>query len=149
MKLALIGSLAMAQSLVAADTIAGILGNDTNFLLLTEALEATGLDLELTAEGPYTLFAPPDDALRAFAAYSPGTLEVWMAEDPPETLREVLLYHVAAGNITSKDLVDGAPLEMLQGDTAILSAVPPMIEDASIIQADIMATNGVRTCPFP
>lgn len=125
-------------------SIADIVVNSTDFTTLLAALEFTGLDEALAGtEGAFTVFAPPDAAFEAFMAYSPGTIEKWLAEDPPESLTQVLLYHVTGGIVPSSALEDGAILPMLQGENATLMANPPMIDASKILAADIEASNGV------
>lgn len=120
--------------------------NNSDFSLLSQALAIAELDDVLDGEGPFTLFAPPDEAIFAFAAYSPGTINRWLAESPPTTLTEVLLYHVFAGEVLEvkgKEVEDDLVLEMANSETTTLSANQLMIEDANIIMADIEASNGV------
>lgn len=119
--------------------------NSSDFSLLSQALAIAELDDVLDGEGPFTLFAPPDEAIFAFAAYSPGTINRWLAESPPTTLTEVLLYHVFAGEVLEvkgKEVGDDLVLEMANSETTTLSANQLMIEDANIIMADIEASNG-------
>jgi len=116
---------------------------DPNFSDLAAALNATGLDEALVGGGPFTVFAPTNDAFDLFEAASPGTLAMWLAESPPDTLIEVLLYHVADGVLMAADIEDGMSLAMLSGDNATLMADPPMIETANIVAVDIMVQEGV------
>lgn len=116
---------------------------DPNFSDLAAALNATGLDEALVSGGPFTIFAPTNDAFDLFEAASPGTLAMWLAEDPMDTLIEVLLYHVADGVAMAADIVDGMSLTMLSGDNTTLMADPPMIDTANIVAVDIMVEQGV------
>ena len=118
--------------------------NNGDYSLLSEALAITGLNEVLEGEGPFTLFAPPDEVVEAFAVFSPGTINRWLAESPPSTLTEVLLYHVFAGELKSADIVDGLTVEMANSETATLTLNPPMIEDSNLIMVDMEASNGVR-----
>jgi uncharacterized surface protein with fasciclin (FAS1) repeats len=146
--LAMMVSSALAQNDLANGTIADIIANTTTFSLLASALELTGLDELLSDDANVTLFAPSDEAIEAFMLASPGTLNGWLAEVPPNTLTDILLYHTSPGVIGSEDLMDGTLLAMASGDNATLSASPPMIADADIIDADIPASNGVRIWGF-
>ncbi len=108
---------------------------------LGAAIDAAGLRDALNGDGPFTVFAPDNDAFAAFAAANPGVLEYLLAT--PEELTKVLTYHVVAANATSGDLVDG-PLGTLNGQNVevdLSSGV--MINDASVTTADVLATNGV------
>jgi uncharacterized surface protein with fasciclin (FAS1) repeats len=131
-------------------TIAAIIESNPNFSELYDALNVTGLDEALAGEGPFTLFAPTDAAIQKFKRFSPGTLELakntfLLFGDP--ALSTVLLYHVFAGKVESKDIEDGLILEMANEANATLMLNPPMIEDANIILTDAKASNGVRiTC---
>jgi hypothetical protein len=104
---------------------------------LTEA----GLVDALRGPGPFTVFAPTDDA---FAALPQETLDAVLA-DPEGLLTQILLYHVVAGKWMAADLVDGQEIVTLQGAplTISLSDEGAMVNDANIIATDIEASNGV------
>ncbi|MBN1478565.1 fasciclin domain-containing protein, partial [Candidatus Sumerlaeota bacterium] len=80
------------------------------FETLVAAVQAAGLVDALKGEGPYTVFAPTDEA---FAALPEGALEGLLAD--PEALAQVLLYHVVAGEVTSADVVNLSSATTLQG----------------------------------
>mgnify|MGYP002713233131 CR=1 FL=1 len=106
--------------------------------LLMAAQEAGLVDALSTAE--VTLFAPTDEA---FAALPEGTLEDLMAD--PEMLSEVLQYHVVPGTVTATDIIGMDNTTTLQGEMLEISTdgAAVMVNDATILQADVMATNGV------
>ncbi|WP_372893112.1 fasciclin domain-containing protein [Rhodosalinus sp.] len=111
-----------------------------NFTTLTTALEAAGLVETLKGEGPFTVFAPTDDA---FAALPEGTVEGLL--DDTETLTSILTYHVVPGEVMSSDLSDGMTAETVQGSEVEISIMDDtvMVDGATVTTADIEASNGV------
>ena len=132
----------LAQETVAYDNEAqdllSTLDERGNFTVLVSALRDTGLDEALASGETFTLFAPTDEA---FQKLPEGTLESLS----PEKLTEILRYHVLAGAVPSQDAVtlDAAPT--VQGtDLALATADGQlMINDATVTEADIQASNGV------
>lgn len=112
-----------------------------NFTTLATALEAAELIDALKGEGPFTVFAPTDEA---FAKLPEGTLEDLLA-DPAGQLTQILLYHVLAGEVMASAVADGLEVATLQGSTVTFSIVygTPMINGATITATDIIASNGV------
>lgn len=109
------------------------------FNTLATALTEASLVDALRADGPFTVFAPTDDA---FAALPDGVLDDLL--DDTELLTDILLYHVVSGQIFSGDLSDGTTAETLQGQSITVDlSEGVMIDDASVTSADIIATNGV------
>ena len=100
----------------------------------------TGLAETLSGEGPFTVFAPTDEA---FAALPEGTLE-GLLEDK-EALTAILTYHVVSGKAVSGDLSDNMSLETVQGEEVVVSINNGnvMVGDANVVQADIETSNGV------
>jgi uncharacterized surface protein with fasciclin (FAS1) repeats len=110
-----------------------------NFTTLAAALTAAGLVETLKGEGPFTVFAPTDEA---FAALPAGTVEALLAD--PEALAKILTYHVIAGQIMSTDLTNGMTATTVNGaDVTIKTEGGVMVNDANVTTADIMASNGV------
>ncbi|WP_319507436.1 fasciclin domain-containing protein [uncultured Methanolobus sp.] len=111
-----------------------------SFNTLVTAVQAAGLDETLSGEGPFTVFAPTDEA---FAELPEGTLE-GLLEDK-EALTSVLTYHVVAGEAMSGDLSDMMVLETVQGEevTIYITDGNVMVNDANVVQADIETSNGV------
>ena len=110
-----------------------------SFTTLATALEAAGLVETLKGEGPFTVFAPTDEA---FAALPEGTLEELLAN--PDQLAAILTYHVVPGSVESTQLEDGMTPATVNGATVEIdldSGV--MVNDATVTSADIMASNGV------
>lgn len=119
------------------------LAADTDALsTLVAAIEAAGLVETLQGDGPFTVFAPTNDA---FAALPDGTLENLLLEENRDMLVEILTYHVVPGKVMSTDLSDGMYAETVQGTSVSVSIgnYGVSIDDASVVQADIEASNGV------
>ncbi|MBQ2261827.1 MAG: fasciclin domain-containing protein [Loktanella sp.] len=109
------------------------------FTTLVAAVEAAGLVDTLKSEGPFTVFAPTDEA---FAALPEGTVESLLAD--PEALAAVLTYHVVAGSVMSTDLTDGMTATTVNGaDVTIGTEGGVTVNDANVVTADIEASNGV------
>jgi uncharacterized surface protein with fasciclin (FAS1) repeats len=110
------------------------------FTTLLAAAEAAGLVDTLRSEGPFTVFAPTDEA---FASLPEGTVESLLAD--PEALRAVLLYHVVAGRVTAEQVVGLTQAESVEGSAIRISVHGDQvhIDDARVITADVSASNGV------
>ena len=113
---------------------------DGRFETLMAALEAAGLDDTLKGEGPYTVFAPTDDAFNELPA---GTVDALLNDIP--ALTDILLYHVVAGRVMSAEVVQlTAATTLLDEDVDItVSNSTVMVNDAEVIETDILCTNGV------
>lgn len=110
-----------------------------SFTTLVAAVQAAGLVDTLKGEGPFTVFAPTDEA---FAALPEGTVEALLAD--PEALAAILTYHVVAGKVMSTDLTNGMMAATVNGaDVTIMTEGGVMVNDANVISADIEASNGV------
>ena len=115
---------------------------DGRFTTLVKALETADLVDVLKGEGPFTVFAPTDEA---FAALPEGTVDALLA-DPSGDLTQILLYHVVPGAVMAADVTDGLEAETAQGGTVTFTVGDDgtvMINDANIVATDIMASNGV------
>ncbi|MFO7671115.1 MAG: fasciclin domain-containing protein, partial [Bacteroidales bacterium] len=122
-------------------TVVDIIVNSTNHTTLEAAVIAAELDGALSGEGPFTVFAPTDDA---FAALPEGTVEA-LLEDPTGALAQILLYHVVGAKALSTDLSDGQVITTLNGDSVTVKILHDevFIDDAKVTVADIEADNGV------
>lgn len=111
-----------------------------NFQTLVSAVEAAGLVDTLKGEGPFTVFAPTDEA---FAKIPQDQLESLLANKTQ--LTAVLTYHVVAGKVMSTDLTDDMAVATVQGEnvTINLDEGSVMVNDAKVVQADIECSNGV------
>ncbi len=110
------------------------------FKTLATALTETGLVEALKGEGPFTVFAPTDEA---FAKLPEGTVENLLQDK--EALKNILLYHVVSGKVKSKDVVKlNKATTLNEGDVKIkVKNNNVMINNSKVIQADIYASNGV------
>ncbi len=109
------------------------------FTTLLAAAEAAGLVETLSGEGPLTVFAPTDEA---FAALPEGTVEGLLADT--DALTAILTYHVVSGAVMSGDLSDGMMAPTVNGaDITVTLGDAVMINDATVVAADIEASNGV------
>ena len=122
-------------------TITDIVVNSPVHETLEAAVIAADLAGTLAGEGPFTLFAPTDDA---FAALPEGTVES-LLQDPSGALTDILLYHVASGTALSTDLSDGMMVPTLNGNsvTVTINDNGVFINDAQVTIADIVTDNGV------
>ena len=113
---------------------------DGRFQTLVAALQAAGLVEALQGEGPFTVFAPTDDA---FAALPEGTVEALLADIP--ALTNILLYHVVDGKVMAADVVNLSQALTLQGQYAsiMVDGGKVMVDNAQVILTDIEASNGV------
>ena len=112
-----------------------------DFGTLLAAAEAAGLVDTLKGEGPFTVFAPTD---AAFAALPEGTVADLLKPENKEALAAILTYHVIAGKVMSTDLTDDMEAATVNGDTVMIDLDNGvMVDDATVVTADIEATNGV------
>jgi uncharacterized surface protein with fasciclin (FAS1) repeats len=112
-----------------------------SFSTLVTALQAADLVDTLRGDGPFTVFAPTDEA---FAKLPAGTIESLLADIP--TLADILTYHVVSGRVFSGDVVnlDAAPTVQGQSIRISVGMDGVMLNDASTVAAtDVLATNGV------
>jgi len=120
-------------------TIVDIAAEDGRFTTLVAAVSAAGLADTLSGDGPFTVFAPTDDA---FAALPEGTVEGLLNDIP--TLTSILTYHVVPGAVMSGDLSDGMMPETVNGQTVTIGVDGGVtVNDPTVIIADIEASNGV------
>ena len=121
-------------------SIVDIAAGDERFETLVAALTAAGLVETLAGEGPFTVFAPTDDA---FAALPEGTVEA-LLEDIP-ALTDILLYHVVSGDVRAADVVTLESAITVQGESVSITVEGEgvRINDALVVIADIEASNGV------
>ncbi len=112
-----------------------------NFSTLAAALGAAGLIGALKSEGPFTVFAPTDDA---FAKIPPQALSELLQPENKAKLKEILTYHVVPGKVTAHEVANLDSATTLQGQTLKISKQDGVkINDAKVITPDVQATNGV------
>lgn len=112
-----------------------------SFKTLTTALKAAGLVETLNGKGPFTVFAPTDEA---FAKLPAGTVESLLEPANKQKLTAILTYHVVAGNVKAADVVKLSSAKTLNGQSVMIKTAggKVFINDATVIKADIAATNG-------
>ena len=137
-----------SEKLTITETAAG----DDRFETLVAALQAAGLDDDLDGTGPFTVFAPTDDAFDALEAASPGTLAFLLDPLNQNVLIDILQFHVIQGNVSSTDAIalDGTSAEMLNGSLLRIDVVDSSVvlslngnREATVTLTDIEASNGV------
>jgi len=113
-----------------------------SFKTLAKALDAAGLVTTLKGVGPFTVFAPTDEA---FAKLPDGTLETLLKPENKEKLRRVLTYHVVAGKVMASDVVKLQSARAVSGDTITVKVEDGVVhlENATVTSADVLASNGV------
>lgn len=110
-----------------------------SFTTLATALQAAGLVDTLKGPGPFTVFAPTDEA---FAKLPPGTVDALLKD--PDRLRAVLTYHVVPGRVTAADVANLKSARTVQGaELAIDTSSGVRVNNARVTQADVLASNGV------
>lgn len=123
------------------DTVVDAALADPRFSTLASLLQASGLSQQLAQAGPFTIFAPTNEA---FAELPAGTLEALAQE--PALLQEILLYHVAAGELTSADVAASTSATTQAGSEIAISAQGDTVTlngSAQVIEPDIEVGNGV------
>jgi uncharacterized surface protein with fasciclin (FAS1) repeats len=120
--------------------IVDIAVDDGRFTTLVAALQAADLVDTLKGDGPFTVFAPTDDAFDKLPA---GTVEGLLNDIP--TLTNILLYHVVPGKVMAADVVNLTSADTVSGESLAISVVDGkvMVNDAQVIITDIEASNGV------
>jgi uncharacterized surface protein with fasciclin (FAS1) repeats len=119
------------------------------FTTLVSAVQAAGLEETLRGEGPFTVFAPTDDAFDALPA---GTLDT-LLEDPTGDLADILTYHVVEGEVPAADVagldgqevttVNGATFTVAVGDDGSVTLTDAAGNEVGVVQTDVQASNGI------
>jgi uncharacterized surface protein with fasciclin (FAS1) repeats len=113
-----------------------------NFKTLATALQAAGLVDTLKGAGPFTVFAPTDEA---FAKLPAGTLEELLKPESKARLTAVLTYHVVSGKVLAKDVIKLSEAKTVQGSSAKITVIggKVKVDGATVVKTDIACTNGV------
>ncbi|NRB00514.1 MAG: fasciclin domain-containing protein [Rhodobacteraceae bacterium] len=142
--LAALGACAQQEE---APTIVDIAAGNDDFSTLVAAVTAAGLVDTLSGDGPFTVFAPTNDA---FAALPAGTVESLLEPENIDTLTDILTYHVISGNVTSDQVIgQNLSVEALNGGTLTINGAAGKfgtgvtVNDANVIATDIIGSNGV------
>ena len=121
-------------------TIVDVAVGAGNFSTLVAAVTAADLVETLSGEGPFTVFAPTDDA---FAALPAGVLDALLLPENKALLAQILTYHVVSGKVMAADVTDG-DVATVEGQTIALSTANGVtVNGATVVSADVPASNGV------
>ncbi len=125
------------------DSVVDVAASDASFSTLAQAIEAAGLTETLSSEGPYTVFAPTNEA---FEALPEGTLEELLLPENQDVLAQILTYHVLPAEVLAADVTTG-DVETVEGTTVAVvvdeATGSVMVNDAMVIMPDVQASNGV------
>lgn len=117
------------------------LASDLGFDTLVTALQAAELDDDLAAPaGPFTVFAPTDEA---FEALPPGVLAALLEPANQADLVQVLSYHVVAGELTATEVLAAGSLTTLEGSDVTITSPPAQVDGANLVALDVLASNGI------
>jgi uncharacterized surface protein with fasciclin (FAS1) repeats len=133
-------ALAFTSAASAADIVDTAVAGKFNTLVA--AVKAAGLVDTLKGPGPFTVFAPTDEA---FAKLPPGTLESLLKPENKAKLQSILTYHVVAGKVMSQDVVKLDSANTVEGQPVSIKVMGGhvMINNATVTKTDIPASNGV------
>jgi len=131
---------APAEEAVVTNTIVDVAVGNPDFSTLVAALTAADLVTTLQGAGPFTVFAPTNEA---FAALPAGVLDALLLPENVATLAKILTYHVVSGMVMAADVKDG-DVATVEGSTVKLSTMGGVtVNKAKVVIADVMADNGV------
>lgn len=113
-----------------------------NFKTLCAAVKAADLDKTLKGKGPFTVFAPSDEA---FAKLPKGTLENLLKPENKEKLAAILSYHVVEGKVTAKEVAAMSDAKTVEGSKLSIKVIEGKVtvDNANVVSTDIECTNGV------
>ena len=122
--------------------IVDVAAENGSFYTLVVALEAAGLVETLKGEGPFTVFAPTDEA---FANLPDGTLDMLLMPENKDQLVSVLTYHVVSGKVNAADVVKLESADTVQGEQLMIKTVDGdvMVNNAKVVMTDVEASNGI------
>ena len=131
-----------ADSAEAPQDIVDIAASNGSFTTLVAAVQAAGLVDALKGDGPFTVFAPTDEA---FAKLPAGTVENLLKPENLEQLKSILTYHVVSGKVMAAQVTDGLSAATLQGGDLNFTVADGsvMVNGATVAMADVEASNGV------
>ena len=131
----------VTEAEAAGDTIVDVAIANGSFETLVAAVQAAGLAETLSSEGPFTVFAPTDEA---FAALPEGTVDTLLLPENQEVLTQILTYHVLSGEVPASDVTTGA-VETVAGEEVELVADESgvTVGGATVVTPDVEASNGV------
>ena len=129
-----------ASSPAAAGTIVDVAAANADFTTLVAAVKAAGLADTLSGPGPFTVFAPTNEA---FAALPAGLLDKLLKPENKAVLAKILTYHVLASKVMAADVKDGKVATVEGGTITIDTMSGVKVNDAKVVTTDIAASNGV------
>jgi uncharacterized surface protein with fasciclin (FAS1) repeats len=131
----------------AAGTIVDVASGNADFSTLVAAVKAAGLVETLSGDGPFTVFAPTNDA---FAKLPAGTVDALLKPENKDQLAAILTYHVVAGKVMSSDLTDGQKVKTVQGEELTVGVADGKVtltdangNTVNVVTPDLEASNGV------
>ncbi len=128
------------QQAQGSQNIVGIASSNENFSTLVKAVQAAGLVETLQQDGPFTVFAPTN---QAFAMLPDEVVQFLLKPENRDLLVDVLTYHVVPGAVTSNQLQTGTVDSLNGGISVAVSGPSVIVNNASVIQPDVQASNGV------
>lgn len=137
-----IPALSSAADMTSTKDIVSTAESAGQFTTLVTALKAAGLVSTLEGPGPFTVFAPTD---AAFAKLPAGTVTTLLKPENKKKLVKILTYHVVSGNLKAADVITMTTAKTLNGQSVAISVNngnTVKINDATVIKADIAASNG-------
>lgn len=131
-----------AAQAVTQPNIVTVAAGAGQFNTLVAAVKAADLVDTLQSPGPFTVFAPTDEA---FAKLPVGTVDSLLLPENKEKLTEILKYHVVAGEVLAADVVKLTSADTVEGQAVMITASDAgvRVNDANVIKTDVMASNGV------
>lgn len=131
-----------SSSDAASQNIVELAASNEDLSTLVDAVTAADLVETLEGDGPFTVFAPTNEA---FDALPPDELQRLLKPANQDELANILTYHVVDGDVMAADLSDGQMVETLQGEKlkVTINGDKVKINDATVVQADVEASNGV------
>ena len=121
-------------------TIVDVASGAGNFNTLVAAVTAADLVETLSGTGPFTVFAPTDEA---FAALPAGVLDALLLPENKEILVKILTYHVVSGMVMAADITDGDVATVEGSNVMLVTTSGVKVNDANVVSADVPASNGV------
>lgn len=135
------------DEMAASGTIVDVASGNPDFKTLVAAVTAAGLGETLSGDGPYTVFAPTNEAFDALPA---GTVDTLLEPENKDQLASILTYHVVEGMVMAADLTDGQEIKTVQGGilTVGIDGDKVTLTDengatVNVVKADVAASNGV------
>ncbi len=131
----------VAQETEETGTVVDVLAGNPDFSTLVAAVKAAGLVETLSGDGPFTIFAPTDEA---FAKVPEDTIALLMSPEGKDQLTSILTYHVVPAKVMAADVktmkaptVEGTEADVVVSDEGV------MVDDATVTETDMVASNGV------